>query len=161
MTDYREEKLADARPEMERMAPLQWAEMAQGFEEFVGAPRWDVYLRAEAVGAAFLVTARQDGRLVGYFGMVVHPHLSMENTLAATSTPYWVEPGRYRGLILRRLIETAMAIARQRTVKVVAIRTHVWASAGPILEAMRFRPVETSYMLSLGEPTCPTSELAS
>lgn len=151
MIDYREEKLADARPEMEAMVPRQWAEMAQGFDEFVSAPRWDVYLRAEQQGAGFLVTARHEGRLVGYFGMLVHSHLSMADTLAATSTPYWVEPGRYRGLILRRLIETALAVARGRGAKVAAIRTHVWASCGTILESMRFRPVETSYMLNMGD----------
>lgn len=150
MIDYREEKLADIRDEIESLVPAQWDEMAQGFEEFVSAPRWDIYLKAEQLGHGFLLTARDSGRLVGYFGMLVHPALSMKDTIAATSTPYWVEPCRFRGLILRRLFEKALAVAAQHGAQVMSVRTHPWASAGPILEAMKFREYETSYMLSLG-----------
>lgn len=152
MTEYRQEKLADTISEIAALVPQQWAEMAQGFEEFVSDTNWAVYLKAEEMGAGVLFTARDDGRLIGYFGMLVHPHLSMKSEIAATSTPYYVIPCRTRGLILRRLFGMGLAEARLRGATMAAIRTHTWASCAPILEAMKFREIETSYMLKLSPP---------
>ncbi len=148
---YQTERLRDTMGEINAMLPDQWAEMAQGFDAFQTDPQWNLYLMAEDKGVGLLMTAREAGALVGYFGVLIHPHLSTKATLAATSTPYYVVKRRDRGLVLRSLIRNTVKLLKARGVQLVAIRTHVWASAAPILESLKFRPIETSYMLELKE----------
>jgi len=40
-------------------------------------------------------------------------------------------------------------LLKQRGVHMVSVRTHVWASAGGLLEAMRFRQTDAMYMLEI------------
>ena len=145
---YQTEKLKDILPEINAMVPEQWAEMAEGFEG-LAQPNWPIYLAAEERGMGLLLTAR-DAELVGYFGFLIHPHLSAADQLAASSTPYFVKKRRDRGVILRSLIRYSLDILSRRGVRYVSVRTHTWASCAPILERLHFKPYETSYMLKLG-----------
>lgn len=144
MITYAQEKLADCRAEIEALVPQQWAEMAQGFDQFVEKPNWDFYLKLEAKGNALLFTARDAGAIVGWFGVYVYKSTTSDN-LIVQATPYFVVPCRARGLILRRLIKTAIA-AVALPGAMITIKTHPWASAAPILEHLGFRAVETWYM---------------
>lgn len=152
MITYAQETLKAVLPEIKAMVPEQWEEMAQGFDGMTYAPNWALYLAAEERGAGMLLTAREDEVMLGYFGFLVHPHLSAQAQLAATSTPYYVrkmhKPGT-RGLVLRSLIRESVKKLKARGVTLISIRTHHWASAGAILESLRFKPFETSYMLKL------------
>jgi hypothetical protein len=144
---YAVETLKGTMPELQALAPEQWEEMAEGFDGDVSI-NWPVYLAAEEKGAALLLTAR-DSELVGYFGFIVHPHLSA-SALAASSTPYFVRKRRDRGIILLRLIRMGIDLLNKKGVRYISIRTHTWASCAPILEHLHFKPYETSYMLKLG-----------
>lgn len=146
---YQQERFADVIDDVKALAPAQWAEMAHGYENFVAEPNWKLYLSIEAAGAGLLVTARDDGKMVGYMGFMVFPHASARECLAASSTPFYVVPGPRCGLVLRRLLLTARALLAKRGVKIVSVRTHVWASAGPLLEAMGFRQTDLMYMQEL------------
>lgn len=149
---YAEERLRGVLAEIEAMIPEQWEEMAQGFEGMTYQPNWALYLAAEERGVGMLLTAREDEVLLGYFGFLVHPHLSAQAQLAATSTPYYVRKmhnNLTRGLVLRSLIRESVKKLKSRGVSLISIRTHHWASAGKILESLRFKPFETSYMLKL------------
>lgn len=144
MIAYAQEKLAACRAEIEALVPQQWAEMAQGFDQFVEKPNWDFYLGLEAKGNALLFTARESGALIGWFGVYVYKSTTSDN-LIVQATPYFVIPHRTRGIILRRLIKTAIAKVAIAGA-MITIKTHPWASAAPILEHLGFRAVETWYM---------------
>lgn len=146
---YQIEKLARAKPEIEALLPDLWAEMAPGFGDAVATPNWAIYQAAEDKAAGFLVTAREDGRLVGYFGALVYRNLSLQNELAAEATPYYVVERRDRALILRSLIRHALAILQSRGVHKATVKTHPWASAETLLEHMGARLVEKRYMFDL------------
>lgn len=152
MIVYGRETIAQAKDEIASLAPVAWSEMAQGpYGGMDYQVNWPLYEKAESSGSAFLVTARRNGDLVGYIGMIVHAHMSTTDT-AATSATYYVRPCPQRGLILRRLIASAMNEGRRRGATIAAIRTHPWASCGPILEAMDFLPAEIVYILKLAPP---------
>lgn len=151
VTAYAEERLADIRPEIEALTPQQWAEMAVGFEAFVMRPMWELYEEIERKDKLVLVTARREGVLTGYFGFMLHPFPSARATTAATSTPYYAIKGKWRGLVLRRMVRTAIKAAQERGAQMITIRNHVWAPAEPILKSLGFRPVETWYMLNLAK----------
>lgn len=150
MIVYAQETLAAVQPEIEALVPQQWEEMAQGFDEFVQKPNWDWYLGMERAGKLMLLTARKDREMVGYFGAYVYKSTTSDN-LVVQAAPYYVVPCRYRGIILKRLIQKLIELV---TVKgtMITIKTHPWASAAPILEHLGFRAVETWFMLAVKEP---------
>lgn len=154
MTTYGQEPLSKIRPEIEALTAKHWDEMAHGFEGIAVQPMWDLWVTAELQNALVGVTARQEGLLIGYFGFILHPFPSAKDVKAATSTPYFVARGRYRGVILRRLMKMAVAIVKGRGVQLITIRNHPSASAGSILENLGFHIADTWYMLNLAkEPT--------
>ncbi len=146
---YQREPLAAAQAEIAETLPAMWAEMAEGFGEERAEPNWNLYATAEARGAAFLLTARENSLLVGYFGMLVYPNLSLKNELAASATPYYVVPRRDRGIILRSLIRHAVAICQRAGVKKATVKTHPWASAEPVLVHLGAREVSKDFMFDL------------
>ena len=146
---YRRELLANAILEIRETLPAMWAEMAPGFGAEQPEPRWDLYFTAEKREAAFLLTAREEGRLIGYFGMILHDNPSLRNELAATATPYYVVPRRDRGLILRSLIRHAITVCQRAGVKKATIKTHPWASAEPVLVHLGAREVAKDFMFDL------------
>ncbi len=154
MITYQQERLADIQPEIEALVPQQWAEMASaegGFEQFVEKPNWEWYRKFDTAGKGALFTARTrqlPKKVVGYFGAYIYPSTTSGN-LIVQSTPYYVVPSlgpMRRGLVLRALIRHAVA-AIAPPGSMVAIKTHPWASAAPILKHLGFREVETWYML--------------
>lgn len=148
--EYAREPLASALAEINETLPAMWAEMAEGFGEERPEPNWKLYFAAEARNAAFLLTAREDGKLVGYFGMLVYPNLSLKNELAASATPYYVVPRRDRGLILRSLIRHAVTLCQRAGVRKATVKTHPWASAEPVLVHLGAREVSKDFMFDLG-----------
>ena len=149
MIVYAREPLAAALDEVKATLPAMWAEMAEGFGEERAEPNWAMYFAAEAKNAAFLLTAREGGSLVGYFGMLVYPNLSLKNELAASSTPYYVVPRRDRGIILRSLIRHAITICQRAGVKKATVKTHPWASAEPVLVHLGAREISKDFMVDL------------
>jgi len=151
VTTYAQEKFSDARPEIEALTAEHWDEMAVGFEGIAVQPMWDLWLTAELQNALVGVTARQEGLLIGYFGFILHPFPSAKNVKAATSTPYFIAKVRHRGIVLRRLVKEAVALAKGRGAQMITIRNHPSASAGPILENLGFHVADVWYMLNLAK----------
>lgn len=151
MIVYAQERLADIQAEVAELGHQQTAEMAVGFDKFVETPNWPWYLGLEARGMLILLTARQGagepdaGRLVGYFGAYVYQSTTSQHRMVQ-ATPYYVVPCRFRAIILKRLFGNLLAHPMAAGA-LVTVKTHVWASAGPILEHLGFRATETWYML--------------
>ncbi len=142
---YAQERLADIQSEIEALVPDQWAEMAQGFTTEPEKPQWDFYFALEKQNRTLLLTARENGRLIGYFGVFLY---NVEGQIAVRSAPYYVVPlgAMRRALILRKLVRLIVEKLAKTGYRVL-IKTHPWASIGPILEHEGFRAVETWYML--------------
>lgn len=53
---------------------------------------WDLYHEYNSRGILHILTARQDGDLVGYIFNLVGPHLHHVSTKWAAATMYWMDP---------------------------------------------------------------------
>lgn len=153
MIVYTQERLADIKDEIAALVPQQVAEMAVGFENFVEQPNWEAYLKIEAKGLGILFTARESPAfewapmpLVGYFGAYVYKSTTSQHTMVQ-ATPYYVIPCRFRGIILKRLVTMLLEHPLAPRPRLLMVKTHVWADAGPILAHLGFRPVEIWHML--------------
>lgn len=81
-------------------------------------PDWAEYVRREAAGILFLVTARLDGELVGYITIQVAPGFHYATTTTATTDIVYIVPEyRNRGYALP-LFKRAQKELKLRGVKI-------------------------------------------
>lgn len=146
---YQEETFAACQTEIEALATGQWEEMAKEFEGIPLDPQWDLYRRVENAGSGVLVTAREEGKLVGYVGAAIMQFASSKDVKTANGLPYFVVPCWARGVILRDMMKHLFKVLKARGVRLATLKTHPWASAAPILEHLKMRPIETLYMIDL------------
>ena len=72
------------------------------------------YRALDSAGLLVIITARVDGRLVGYIAAILSPHLHYRSTLFATFDVFWMEP-EFRsglngvGLFMRMLLQLKAA----------------------------------------------------
>src|SRR5256885_610341 len=73
-TSVQVERWADCLPEMEEIFPLHWKELARFQDKIALKCDTEKYAALEKSDILLLVTARAEGRLVGYFVGFIMPH---------------------------------------------------------------------------------------
>lgn len=137
----------DARSLLER----HYDEIAEN-KDVIGPVRVDVptYLALEKLGKLRILTARNDGNLVGYFSFFVGRNLHYD-IIGSTEDVYWVAP-EYRGvprLALRLFIE-AEKIMRAESCVISTIKTKVANDHEGFFAKIGYRPFERVYCKTLG-----------
>ena len=111
-------------------------------------PQYDEYVRREATGILFLVTARRDGKIVGYYIAQAAPGFHYRSTLTGTMDICYVVPEeRNRGLVLPLFRHTEQEL-RRRGVKVwySGYKTENPMGLDRLLPMFGFQPADT-YMI--------------
>lgn len=118
MTTYCIESLASVRPELDRLLPSHWAEIARdrGDPRFALKPDWDTYYALEAIGQFWMMSCRVDGRLVGYLIGFVSRQLHYADSLAFRADIYFLLPEYRKGRIGIELFRQAEEALRRRGV---------------------------------------------
>src|SRR2546425_11802221 len=80
-----------------------WEEIAR-FKDIPLAPDRDKYEAIEAAGCFHAFTARENGKLIGYVGFFVGPHMHYSGSVQATQDVLYVAPEHRRGRVGIRLI---------------------------------------------------------
>jgi GNAT superfamily N-acetyltransferase len=70
-------------------------------------PDYAGYIRGQTAGKIVLITAKDDGILVGYIVFCVNTHIRYKSTLYASEDLYYVVPSHRRQGIAKRLFEVA------------------------------------------------------
>jgi len=102
------ESFVDCAPELARLFPMHWEELALFRDRMPLSPQYAEYARREREGVLFLATIRWNGDIVGYYTAQCAPGLHYGSTLSATHDLVYVLPEvRDRGLAfpLFRLVE--------------------------------------------------------
>ena len=109
------------------------------------APDWDRYVTCERVGAFFVMTAREAGRLVGYSANFIAPHLHYSGMVYANNDLLFLAKSHRKGSLGLRLIRETEREAQRRGARMV-----VWhAKAGTALDRMlqRLKPYRVQDVL--------------
>jgi GNAT superfamily N-acetyltransferase len=141
--------IEEARPLLER----HWKEIALNQDFIELSPNYARYASMDAAKRLCIVTAREDGVLVGYACFFVDhsPHYS--TILWGTSDIIWVAPEHRRNGTGHSLLEYAKATLAARGVcmlHVIAKLAH--PALGHLLASMGFTPVETVFATVLQRP---------
>ena len=96
---FQREKWTDCVAEMRALWPEHWAELALDREKVELGCDEAKYEQGEALGCLLIVTARADGRLVGYYYGMLMTHLHYRNAgLMCYSDVYFLKPEYRRGV---------------------------------------------------------------
>lgn len=88
-------------PELLRLWPYHWRELALLQDKIPLRPQVREYVLRNVAGTLFLATIRHDGRMVGYFLCQIAPGFHYGDTLTGTTDIFWIIPEyRDRGLFL-------------------------------------------------------------
>lgn len=144
---YARETVGQVRAEIMPLLLAHYAEIGQ--RDMRVEPDWDAYVRFEAEGRLFILTARRDELLIGYNVMmlVAHPHYA-GNRVAQNDVIY-VVPSLRRGKIglgLIKYFETAMRACGYDKIYYHAKPANAF---GRLLEHLGYPPVETVHAKSL------------
>jgi hypothetical protein len=96
------ESWSDCIAEMETLFPLHWRELGLYRDEIPLQCDRDRYAAIEKAGALLLITARVDGKLIGYFVAFLFPHLHYKDAgLWGMTDMYFVLPEHRKGAGLK------------------------------------------------------------
>lgn len=149
---FQVERFADVLPEVKPLLPRHWEELALDKESVPLDPNWQRYAELDGAGAISLVTARENGRLVGYCYMILSPGLHYRTCFEARMDIFWLSP-EVRGHAMPgvRLFRAVEKELKRRGVQRVYFGSKLHKDVGRLFERLGYRPVETWYSKMLRE----------
>jgi len=147
MVDFASECMDAARPGVEAVIPAHWKEF--GDSDLPCQPNWKLYKQFDQHNALVVVTARDEGVLVGYMIAIVYPHVSAGGSMVAEIPTYFVVERPVRALVLSRMQDFMLQELVTRGVYKVDIWTKAERSAGRLWEGKGFAVSKIGYTLKL------------
>lgn len=99
-------------------------------------PDWEAYDRIEQAGKLWVMTAREDGRIVGYIIMLLSMDMHYRNLRRATEDVHFMIPEDRKGLIGYKMLSQTVNAMREKGVQTVTFRTKASDSHGVLFERL-------------------------
>jgi hypothetical protein len=154
------ESLTERLEEMKPMFGPHWSELALNQAEVPLDPQYDIYLAKDAIGEVLLVTAREAGKLIGYFVGFVAPGLHYRTCLTLQMDIFWIHPD-YRvtdslsavefDLLCDDIIEKVKSEAKRRGVKRAFMGSKLHKDISALFERHQGVEVERYWSFWLGD----------
>lgn len=149
MVTYQTESLAKVRREIEPLIEQHWAEIALNQDKIKLNPDWKAYADMDSVNALRVYTARKDGKLIGYFVMIVSKGLHYRDHLFASNDLIFLTKPARKGLTGVKLIKYAIQELSAEGITKLTVNTKAHQPFDAILERLGFEEVERVYSLML------------
>jgi hypothetical protein len=92
MITYQVENLTSHLEELKPLLMQHWHELALDQDKVPLDPLWEIYLQKDTEGGVLFVTARDAGRLIGYFVGFVGPGLHYRTCKTLQIDIFWLHP---------------------------------------------------------------------
>ena len=145
MITYQVEDWHQCLPEMEAMWPLHWEEVAGDKDVIKLEPHYKMYDDIYRSGQMHVVTARCDGKLIGYHVSIVRPHLHYKSSLSSYTDLYFIHPDYRKGMTGVNLFRFTEKSLKQRGVQKMFTGTKLSLDMGRIFERLGWRETERLY----------------
>jgi len=133
---------------LQEIAPLlheHWQEIALNKDEVPLSPVWDIYKNLFDGGKLKVITAREDGKLVGYTVYIVAPSLHYASELFADADIFWLAPEYRKGMTGLKLFRYAEAVLKEAGVTQIFNKIKLHFDIGKVFERMGYSAVERVY----------------
>ena len=142
---YQQEFLATCRNDAQPLLERHWGEIALNRDFIRLNPDWDAYEELEASGALKIFTARKDGRLIGYFAVLVRRHLHYVDHLFAFNDVLFLDSEYRRGFVGAKLMRFAESCLKEDGVSVMIVNTKTHKPFDSLLRWLGFKHIENIY----------------
>lgn len=149
MIEYREEVWKDTLPEIMKFLPDHYIEDGEANLGVPFDPRLSLYQEMANKGGILLVTARKDGKVVGYFIGFLSMSLHSKDTLMCQGDGFYVSPaerGQNIGFNMFRKVEE---ICRSKGVKLLFVGYRIDMDASFLFDKLGYKEVERYYEAKL------------
>jgi hypothetical protein len=119
MTTIQRESFWDALEGVKSLINAHWEEVALHRGEIQLNPDFSRYQVADSQGRLVIITAREDGVMVGYSVFILGHHIHYRECLVASNDVIYVKPEK-RGIVGARLIKRSEEILEKLKVKKIA-----------------------------------------
>jgi len=141
---------------LREVAPLARRHAAEVPRQETFEPDWERYIAYQAVGCMHVLTARNDGFLIGYVMVFVGPHLHYANTMWANISDPFLDSLYRSGWTGMAMLKEAERKARELGAKFVdftentAYHNPSGRGLGVVLKRLGYEPRDTVWTKRLG-----------
>jgi GNAT superfamily N-acetyltransferase len=143
--DFKQEFLATCFEEAGELFELHYREIALNQDAIKLNPDIEQYEEAERIGALKIFTARDEGKIVGYFAVLVTRSLHYADHIYANNDVIFLHPEYRKGFTASKLIKFALDCLAQDGISMVFINTKLHRPFDILLRRMGFDHVENVY----------------
>lgn len=145
MVTYQVEQYPDIIEEMKGLFDAHWAEIASDRDAIKLNPKYDSYMNMHLAGLLHMVTARENGVMVGYLVSFVNTHLHYADCLTAHWDIYYISPSHRKGMVGIKLFTFSEKALIERGVQKIYAHTKIKNDIGTLLERLGYSPCERIY----------------
>lgn len=151
MITFAVETWKDLADEILPLLAVHWEEVGQDKTRMVLDPDYKRYTELEETGALHVVTARREGKLVGYHVTIISRLLHYQTVLAGMSDIYWLQKDCRNGSAAIRLFQEVEKTTKARGVQVLYDNSKVYLDHTRLFLHLGYKPVETRYSKWIGD----------
>ena len=144
------ESYDSVRAEIEPLIEKHWELVALNKGEIKLDPNWNEYQRLDKAGILQVFTAREGGRLVGYYVLTVSKSIHYQEHFFAVNDVLFVLPESRAGLTGYKLIKFVEEYCKECGVSLLMINTKVHIPFDSLMTRMGYDLIERVYSKFLG-----------
>jgi len=145
MITYSVEKLSDIFDELKPLLQCHYEEIARHKDVIKLNPDYDKYKVMDNAGYLHTVTARDGGKLIGYFVSFVMPHLHYKDCIMSVNDVLFIEKNYRKGFVAMRMFKFAERTLKERGVLKIHINMKIAHDFGILLERIGYVEIERIY----------------
>lgn len=142
---YQQEFLLSVEDEIKPLLEEHWNEIATNKHIIKLNPDWEIYHQLEQKGTLSIFTAREDGKLIGYFVTTTMANIHYKDHLFATNDIIFIKEEYRKGFTGIRLIKFAEKSLKQDGVSVLIINTKIHKPFDKLLLWLNYKHIENVY----------------
>lgn len=139
---YQKEWFSKIMPELPEIFLEHWKEVGLDRDKVPLDPDWNRYVFMEAQGFLHVTTARDDGRLIGYYVAIIMPHLHYKTSLTAFSDIFYLRPEYRFGLTGYRLFTETEKYLKLLHVQKSYVMTKAHLPINIIMKRLKYKLIE-------------------
>lgn len=151
MITFQEEYLVDCLDEMKPLFETHWDEIALHKDKIVLNPDYSKYLILDEAGMLHVLTARDEGKIIGYFISFIDHHVHYKDHVFAINDILFIHPDYRKGSVGYKLFKSAEASLKEIGVSVLMIHAKVQHDFKPLMDKLGFDRVEYNYSKFIGD----------
>lgn len=150
MITFAVESLTENLPELKRILPLHYEELALDQDKVPLSPQYDLYEKRDEFGEVIYITARIEGELMGYFIGFVAPGMHYSTCLTCIMDIFYIHPDHRGSNFGFKLFDFVEKELLRRGVDRWFVGSKVNLDASWLFEKLGFTKVEIVYSKYIG-----------